>query len=133
MNQEGFRAFLKKQRRSQGTIEQCVRLTREFEAYLGEHQVGRGLDEAYPEDLKAFVSWKKKQRKSVNSHLWALHRYYEYTSNEPMHRLAIDIRQQRLDPPLSMPVTAAVIIPVGVRKFIIIITSKELDNTVPLP
>jgi hypothetical protein len=96
MNEEGFRAFLKKQRRSQGTIEQCVRLTGEFEAYLGEHQVGRGLDEAYPEDLEAFVSWKKKQRESVNSYLWAIHRYYEYTSNEPMHRLATDMRQQEI-------------------------------------
>ncbi len=96
MNEKEFRAFLKKQRRSQGTIEQCVRLTREFEAYLGEHRVGRGLEEACPGDLEAFVSWKKKQRKSVNSYLWALHRYYEYTSNEPMHRLAADMRQQKI-------------------------------------
>jgi len=96
MNEEGFRVFLKKQRRSQGTIEQCVRLTGEFKAYLGEHRVGRGLDEAHPEDLEAFVLWKKKQRKSVNSYLWAIHRYYEYTSNEPMRRLANDMRQQEI-------------------------------------
>jgi site-specific recombinase XerD len=96
MNEEGFRTFLKKQRRSQGTIEQCIRLTGEFEAYLGEHRVGTGLDEAHPEDLEAFVSWKKQQRKSVNSCLWAVHRYYEYTSNEPMRRLATDMRQQAI-------------------------------------
>lgn len=96
MNEEEFRTFLKKQRRSEGTIEQCVRLTGEFGAYLGEHRGGKGLDAAHPEDLQAFVSWKKKQRKSVNSYLWAIHRYYEYTSNEPMRRLATELRQQEI-------------------------------------
>jgi hypothetical protein len=96
MNEEGLCASLKKQRRSQGTIEQCVRLMGEFEAYLGEHRVGKGLDEAHPEDLEAFVSWEKKQRKSVNSYLWAIHRHYEYTSNELMRRLATDMRQQEI-------------------------------------
>jgi len=96
MNEEGFRAFLKKQRRSQGATEQCIRLSGEFEAYLREHRDGKGLDEASSEDLEAFVSWKKEQRKSVNSYLWAIHRYYEYTSNEPMCRLASDMRQQEI-------------------------------------
>ena len=96
MHEDGFRTFLRKQRRSQGTVEQCVRLTGVFEAYLGEHRVGRGLDEAQPEDLEAFVSWKKRQRESVNSYLWAIHRYYEYTSNELMRRLAADMRQQEI-------------------------------------
>ena len=98
MNEEGFRAFMKKQRRSQGTIAQCVQLTQEFEAYLDEHRVGKGIDEAHPEDLEAFVSWKKKQRKSVNSYLWAIHRYYEYASNEPMRRLTTNMRKQEIAP-----------------------------------
>jgi hypothetical protein len=96
MDEEGFRAFLKVQRRSQGTIEQCVRLSGEFEAYLGEHRGGKNLDQAGPDDLEAFVSWKKEQRKSVNSYLWALHRYYEYTSNEPMRKLATGMRRQEI-------------------------------------
>ena len=96
MNEDAFRAFMEKQRRSQGTIEQSLQLLREFEAYLGEHRAGKALDEAHPEDLNAFVSWKKKQRKSVNSYLWAIHRYYEYTSNRPMRRLANDMRQQEI-------------------------------------
>lgn len=65
--------------------------------YLGEQRAGKGLDDAHPEDLQAFVSWKKKQRKAVNSYLWAIHRYYEYTSNEPMRRLATDMRQQEIN------------------------------------
>jgi len=96
MNADQFRAFLKRQGRSAGTIEQCVRFAGEFEAYLDEHRAGQSLDEAQPEDLEAFVSWKKKQHKSVNSYLWAVHRYYEYTSNEPMRRLATGMRQQEI-------------------------------------
>jgi len=96
MNQEGFRAFLKRQRRSQGTIEQCVRLAAEFEAYLGQHRADQGLDQARPEDLQAFVSWKKQRREPVNSYLWAVHRYYEYTANEPLRRLANGMRQQEI-------------------------------------
>ena len=96
MREEEFRAFLKKQRRSPGAIQQCVLFAGEFEAYLHKHRDGKGLDEAGAEDLESFVSWKKQQRKSVNSYLWAIHRYYEYTSNEPMRRLATGMRQQEI-------------------------------------
>jgi hypothetical protein len=96
MKEGEFRAFLKKQRRSQGTIETCVQFAGGFEGYLGEHRDGKGLDQAQAADLEAFVSWKKKQRKSVNSYLWALQRYYDFASNEPMRRLATAMRQQEI-------------------------------------
>jgi hypothetical protein len=96
MNEEGFHGFLKKQRRSQGTIQQCIEFAGEYEAYLHQHREGKGLDEAGSNDLVSFVLWKKKQRKSVNSYLWAIHRYYEYTSNELMRRLATDMRQHEI-------------------------------------
>lgn len=96
MDEQGFRSFLKKQRRSDETIDQCVRLTREFEAYLVEQRGTKGLDEANTEDLEAFVSWNRKQRWAVNSYLWASHRYYEYTSNDQMRRHAAHTRQQEI-------------------------------------
>jgi len=96
MNEEEFRSFLKKQRRSQGTIDQCVQFTNEFEAYLAEHRHANGIDEANPDDLEAFASWKKQQRKPINSYLWAIHRYYEYTSNDRMRREATNMRQQEI-------------------------------------
>lgn len=96
MNEQGFRSFLKKQRRSQGTIDQCVQFTKEFEAYLAEHRHAKGTDEANPDDLEAFASWKKQQRKPINSYLWAIHRYYEYTLNQPMRRQASHMRQQEI-------------------------------------
>lgn len=96
MNEEGFRSFLKRQRRSEGTINQCVRLAREFETYIAEHTGAKGLDKANPDHLKAFVSWKTQQRKSINSYLWAIHRYYEYTLNDSMRTRATDMRQQEI-------------------------------------
>jgi hypothetical protein len=96
MDEKAFRTFMKRQRRSQGTIDQCVRLTRTFEEYLGDFRDGKELDEASLQDLEAFVSWKKKARQSVNSYLWAIRRYYEYTSNERMRRMASGLRQQEI-------------------------------------
>jgi hypothetical protein len=96
MNEEGFRSFLKKQRRSEGTIDQCVQFAREFEAYVAEYRDAKDLDEAAPYDLEAFVSWTKQQRKSINSYLWAIHRYYEYTLNDSMRRRATDMRKQEI-------------------------------------
>ena len=96
MTEEGFRSFLKKQRRSEGTVEQCVRLTGEFAAYLAEHSQAKGMNEAGADDLEAFASWMKRQRKPINSYLWAIHRYYEYTLNLPMRRQASHMRQQEI-------------------------------------
>ncbi|UCD21313.1 MAG: site-specific integrase [Chloroflexota bacterium] len=96
MNEEGFRSFLEKQRRSDGTVDQCVQFAREFEAYVAGHRDAKDLDEAAPDDLEAFASWNKQQRKSINSYLWAIHRYYEYTLNDSMRRRATDMRQQEI-------------------------------------
>ena len=97
MNEDGFRTFLKKQRRSEGTIAQCIRLCREFDSFLGEHRNRIALDAAQLEDLHAFITWKKGQHKSVNSYLWALYRYYDYTSNTPMLKLAANLRQSEIE------------------------------------
>jgi hypothetical protein len=96
MDEEGFRSFLKKQRRSQGTIDQCVQFTKEFEAYLDERRHAKGIDDANSDDLEAFASWKKQQRKPINSYLWAIHRYYEYTSDDRMRRQATQMREQEI-------------------------------------
>lgn len=96
MNKDGFQSFLKKQRRSEGTIFQCLRLSEAFEAYLIEYRHGVEIDMAQPEDLNAFVSWMNDQRKSVNSHLWAIHRYYDFTSNTEMRQLANKLRQDEI-------------------------------------
>jgi len=96
MNEDGFRDFLKKQRRSEGTIATCIRLSGEFKAYLEEYRLGVKIDTAKPADIQDFLVWMKKQRKSVNSYLWALHRYYDFTGNAHMRKLTADLRQQEI-------------------------------------
>ena len=95
MNEEGFRQFMKKQHRSQGTMDSCVNFTQVFEEYLNTH-FEMELNEAQPEQLDAFLAWGKKKFRSMNSHLWAISRYYEYTGNDIMRRYANQIRSQKI-------------------------------------
>ena len=59
MNKDGFRSFLKKQRRSGGTINQCVLFTSNFEDNLTEHRHSKGIDfdmrNLKPEDLDEII------------------------------------------------------------------------------
>jgi len=97
MDEENFRRFMKKQRRSEGTIDSCIGLVKKFEEYLSEHNGGKELDKADPRDIEDFVSWGKKRFGSVNSYLWAIHRYYEFTSNEDMRRVAVELRRREIE------------------------------------
>jgi len=56
MDEEGFRQFMKQQRRSQGTMDSCVDFTQAFETYLNTHFDRMELNEAQPEHLDAFLS-----------------------------------------------------------------------------
>ena len=97
MDEEGFRKFMKKQRRSQGTMDSCVTFAQVFEEYLNTQVDRLELNEAQPEDLNAFLAWGKGKYSSMNSHLWAISRYYEYTGNEAMRRYANQIRSQKIE------------------------------------
>ena len=44
MNKGGFRPFLKKQRRSEGTMKQCILFTSSFEDDLTEYGHSKGMD-----------------------------------------------------------------------------------------
>jgi site-specific recombinase XerD len=97
MNETGFREFLRKQGRSKSTIESCAGFVNKFEDYLQEHRGIKGIDEATPGDLREFISWGKKERKSINSYLWAIHRYYEFTSDKKMYKAALDLRRHEIE------------------------------------
>ena len=97
MDEEGFRQFMKKQHRSQGTMDSCVAFARVFAEYLNTHFDQIELNEAQPDQLDAFLAWGKGKFSSMNSHLWAISRYYEYTGNGIMHRYANQIRIQKIE------------------------------------
>lgn len=97
MNIEGFQQFMKSQRRSAGTIDSCVLFTQVFETYLTTNYDGLELDQAQPEHLDAFLVWGKPVFGSMNSQLWAISRYYDYTGNATMRRYADQLRSQRIE------------------------------------
>lgn len=93
---EEFRKFLKRGGRSPSALERVIAYVKEFERYLQEY-CGKGLDEAEPEDLEAYVAWIERAPKtSAKSHLWAIRYYYEYVANEEMRLLSSALRQQRI-------------------------------------
>jgi hypothetical protein len=88
---------MKKQHRSQGSMDSCVDFTRVFEEYLNTHFDRIELNKAQPEHLDAFLEWGKGKINLMNSHLWAISRYYEYTGNDTMRRYAHQIRNQKIE------------------------------------
>lgn len=96
MNEEGFADFMRKSRRSEGTIKSCIAFMKKFEEYLLESKE-KSLEEAGPNDIKDFTLWGKRELKSVNSYLWAIHRYYEFRSNDRMRRTAAELRRLEIE------------------------------------
>jgi len=93
MDEEGFRNFMKKQRRSVGTIQTCIDFTLIFEQYLKKHRKEKTVETAKIADLEAFIDWGKKEIGSMNSYLWAIGRYFEYSGQESLRKRANQMRQ----------------------------------------
>lgn len=71
MNEENFRAFLKKGGRSKSAIERCVQYVKEFEEYLEKNRGCNTLRDATFEDLEDFINWIEREPKSsAKGHLW---------------------------------------------------------------
>ena len=97
MDEKGFREFSRKHGRSKSAIESCIGFVKKFENYLQEHKGVKGIDEATPDDIRDFVSWGKKELKSINSYLWGIHRYYEFTSDKKMYKVTLNLRRQEIE------------------------------------
>ena len=97
MDEKGFREFSRKHGRSKSAIESCVGFVKKFEDYLQEHKGVKGIDEATPDDIRDFASWGKKELKSINSYLWGIHRYYEFTSDKKMYKVTLNLRRQKIE------------------------------------
>jgi len=97
VDEKGFREFSRKHGRSRSAIESCIRFVKKFEDYLEEYKGIQGIDKATPDDIRDFVSWGKKELRSVNSYLWGMHRYYEFTSDKKMYKVTLDLRRQEIE------------------------------------
>lgn len=93
MDEEGFRSFLKKQRRSDDTIQTCIDFTLKFEQYLKKDNKKKTVENVKVTDLEAFIEWGKREIGSMNSYLWALGRYFEFTEQDSLRKQANQMRQ----------------------------------------
>ncbi|OLS29880.1 MAG: hypothetical protein ThorAB25_13380 [Candidatus Thorarchaeota archaeon AB_25] len=96
MDEEGFRRSLKKQRRSDGTIQTCIDFTLKFEQYLEKHRKEKTVENVKIADLEAFIEWGKSEIGSMNSYLWALGRYFEFSEQESLRKRANQMRQSEI-------------------------------------
>jgi hypothetical protein len=82
MDESGFIAALKKDKKSERAIQAHVSGTRAFETHLA--QAGKTLETATPDDLRSYAS-----RGEID--IFGIWCYYEYTDNVPMWATASDL------------------------------------------
>jgi hypothetical protein len=92
MDEEGFIAFMKKRRKTQNTIETCVKNAREFESYLKEH--GKSFENAKTEDLETFAR-KSVVKKRVSKYMWSLSYFFIFIDNKALLKAAGHLRESR--------------------------------------
>ncbi|MFX0062510.1 MAG: DUF4332 domain-containing protein [Candidatus Hermodarchaeota archaeon] len=86
MDEAGFQAYLKRQKKPQNTIDEYSRRAKEFNELLLKTDQ-KNLDEATPEDIKRYYNQlvQELRRTVVNRHLWALLTYYRYKNNDLLY------------------------------------------------
>ncbi|MFX0168975.1 MAG: DUF4332 domain-containing protein [Candidatus Hodarchaeota archaeon] len=92
VDEEGFRTFLKNQKKPANIITQFIRFVSEFLGYLQKYQQ-KHLDTQHPEDLHAFFTWLDQhyRRPRINRYFYALKFYYEYLSETDLYYTANEI------------------------------------------
>jgi hypothetical protein len=91
MDEDGFKQFMKIEKKTQSTIKRNVNSVKTFEEYLSKHKQGRKLEEASPQDLHDFASWGEHQFKKVSMFVAGVRTYYEYKANKQMFNTAREI------------------------------------------
>ena len=96
MDEKGFTDFMKRNKRSENTIKNCVRYITTFETYLKDFTGGVTIEEASREDLEDFAVWVEQELGSVNKFLWGIGYYYEYISNPELRKAAGELRGKKI-------------------------------------
>ncbi|MHA2179551.1 MAG: DUF4332 domain-containing protein [Candidatus Thorarchaeota archaeon] len=103
MEEEAFRIYLKRIKKSKTAIESIIELVCDYEGYLLEREIE--MTETLVGDLENYVLWVEENTKEkANKSLWALTIYYNFIEQEEMARLASFLRGKRIKPkpfPLS--------------------------------
>ena len=88
MDEAGYQAYMRRQRKSARTIERYTIGLRTVADFLRNRNPPQRLDDITPKEMQAFESWGAKKHKKVNQCIWALKVYAEYTANGDMEMLA---------------------------------------------
>jgi hypothetical protein len=98
MNEKGLEQFLRRGGRSESVTKRCVAFVKEFERFLRDRRGGKSLDNADKEDVEKFVVWTETDlKRPAKAYLWAIRYYYEFAGNEPIRRLAGELRARRIE------------------------------------
>lgn len=85
MDEDGFTAFMKKERKSKNTIMYCLAALGEFETYLEKR--GKSLDKVSVQDLEVFIS-EYNEPKMIAKFLWGLRHYFQFVKRDDLLQLA---------------------------------------------
>lgn len=96
MQMDEFRAFLKAERRSPGTIEAHIESISLFAAFLKETRKDVDINAATPEDIELFVEQAEAQGLSKKKLLWGLHNYFGFSGQKELYSRALALRREAM-------------------------------------
>ncbi len=96
LKEEAFRKFLKQGGRKPHTVDNIVKIVRSYEAYLQKFADGKGIEDASPEDVQAYVEWfESEEETSAKGQLWGIRYYYRFIGNRLLARRVAELREER--------------------------------------
>jgi len=95
MDEDSFRDYLKRLRKSKNAIESMVDIVHEYESYMDEE--GKAIETAQDEDLEWFVLMIEQELgEKANRRLWGISTYYEFLERSDMAKHAASLRGKRI-------------------------------------
>jgi hypothetical protein len=93
LDEEGFTAFMKKEKKSNNTIKFCHAAVEEFEKYF--ERKGKSLDKVSVQDLEVFIS-DYHEPKKIAKFLWGLRHYFFFVKRDDLLQLARSVIAQEV-------------------------------------
>ena len=95
MDEEAFRSFLKKSRKSDSATKHIIELVKDYEGYLSGESLS--ISEAGINDMENFVLWLEKVvKKNPNRHLWAIGIHYQFLQDAKRSKQVGQIRRKKM-------------------------------------
>lgn len=97
MDEPDFRRYLRREGRTEKVAHEVVTLVGQFAEFLQRQREGKGLTDAEPDDLEAFVArLETTPGSSAKTHLWAIRYYYAYIQDDEMRTVTAALREERI-------------------------------------